>query len=461
MMRIGFSRKDITPPPGTPMSGQPFKVVSVGIEDPLYARALCLDDGATQVLLVSCDLLLIPNDLSQRLRNAIARRVEIPPENIVCCATHTHSGPGIVQILGSDTDLNYIGRIEKSIIAVAERAYLDRADGGLFVGTGRIEGLAFNRRFYMNDATVETHPLKGDPHIVAPEGPDSSAIGILYAVDSDGAPRGAVTCFGCHATGMERLNEAIGSDYPGAVCREVSAALGGAESLFLQGAAGNICQVDPRNIERREIGRVWVEEMGRRLSGKALDVIQGLSNQTRGALRVSTRRIRIPRRGTDPMLLEWAHGHTPSGAELPHLSDYGIEGYGTTSYPLVSLEEMFKTPYWADFYAQEIVRLEEARKEDPTIELHITVIAQDDWAIVALPCELFVEWSEEIYRNSPFDHTIVVTLANGWCGYVPTTKAFERPGGYETKEVTSTMLIPEAGEILLEEVLHTLGEAKG
>ena len=459
MMRVGFSREDITPPLGVQMSGQPFTVVATGVDDPLFARAICLDDGYTQVILVSCDLLLVSNEMSQEIRFRIAKALDIPLTNIVCCATHTHSGPGTVEILGSTSDREYIRRIKDSIVDVAEGAYLDRSEGKLFVGTGRCEGLAFNRRFIMTDGTVETHPLKGDPHILAAEGPDSSAVGVLAAVGSDGTALFVAACFGCHATGMVRRNDSIGADYPGAVCREVSLALDGAESLFFQGAAGNICQVDPRNLERREVGKSWVDEMGRGLSEKVVDIFRKSSAESHGRLRVSSATLRIPRRIASDWLLGWAHRHVPTGASIPILSDYGIESYGTISPPQVSLEGLFKTPYWADFYASEILKLEEARNADREIELHITVVAQDNWALVALPCELFVEWAEEIYACSPFHHTIVVTLANGWCGYIPTRTAFERPGGYETKEVTSTMLVPGAGEMLLEEVLRTLDEA--
>ena len=100
------------------------------------------------------------------------------------------------------------------------------------------------------------------------------------------------------------------------------------------------------------------------------------------------------------------------------------------------------------------------RQQQPEMPFRITVIAQDNWAMVTLPCELFVEWSLAIYEKSPFEHTTVVELANGWNGYVPTTKAFEHQGGYETKELTSTMLVPQAGDMILETVLNMLESAK-
>ena len=50
-----------------------------------------------------------------------------------------------------------------------------------------------------------------------------------------------------------------------------------------------------------------------------------------------------------------------------------------------------------------------------------------DWAIVSLPCELFVEHGIAIADSSPFKHTALNTLANGHCGYLPTVEATEFP----------------------------------
>ena len=63
-MKIGFSSLDITPTAGTPLSGQPFVVRSAGIMDPLSVRAVCLDDGTTAVIVLSCDVLLMTGGVS-------------------------------------------------------------------------------------------------------------------------------------------------------------------------------------------------------------------------------------------------------------------------------------------------------------------------------------------------------------------------------------------------------------
>ena len=79
--------------------------------------------------------------------------------------------------------------------------------------------------------------------------------------------------------------------------------------------------------------------------------------------------------------------------------------------------------------------------------------------MVSVPCELFVEWAEEIEAKSHFPVTTVVTLANGYHGYIPTTVAFERKGGYETKELTSTKLDPGAGDIVVASAASLLKQA--
>jgi hypothetical protein len=259
---------------------------------------------------------------------------------------------------------------------------------------------------------------------------------------------------------MERDNELISSDYAGKVTKFVSEKLGHVPVLFLQGACGNICQVNPLDAFRKEVGPEWVDVMGTIIGQKAVDLIGTAAAEAQGVLRVLTETLDIPRRAIEPDLVQWAYDHKEIPAEIPHLSDYGVEHYGHIDRPKVSLEELFKTPFWANFYSNEIKTRESDRLRQPLMPFTIKVVAQNNWAMVTLPCELFVEWSYAIYENSLFEHTTVVELANGWNGYIPTKKAFERKGGYETKEVTSTMLIPEAGEMILETVIRMLNVAK-
>ena len=90
--------------------------------------------------------------------------------------THTHSGPNTVDLFGTETEQGYIDFFKSKVIESIINAQLLCCDGRLYIAQGQLNGYAFNRRFIMSDGTIETHPLKNDPHIIKQEGPDSKNI---------------------------------------------------------------------------------------------------------------------------------------------------------------------------------------------------------------------------------------------------------------------------------------------
>ena len=69
------------------------------------------------------------------------------------------------------------------------------------------------------------------------------------------------------------------------------------------------------------------------------------------------------------------------------------------------------------------------------------------------------EHADNIRAASPFAHTAVNTLANGYNGYIPTEEAFSRPGGYETKYLSGSFLERGAGRKVVAASLDLLREA--
>ena len=90
-----------------------------------------------------------------------------------------------------------------------------------------------------------------------------------------------------------------------------------------------------------------------------------------------------------------------------------------------------------------------------TERLEVQVMTLGDVAIVGYPAELFNAYSRHVKAESPFPDTIVVTLANGSHGYVPTRQAFDH-GGYEPRFASSSRLVPEAGDLLTDAALTLL-----
>src|SRR5436309_1738782 len=89
--RAGIAVRIVTPDPLLPVSGgvgPSHKVTRK--EGELNVRALVLEQDKTRVAIVSADFLGFPATLGNKVRAGIK---EIPPENILIGATHTHSAP--------------------------------------------------------------------------------------------------------------------------------------------------------------------------------------------------------------------------------------------------------------------------------------------------------------------------------------------------------------------------------
>jgi hypothetical protein len=76
--------------------------------------------------------------------------------------------------------------------------------------------------------------------------------------------------------------------------------------------------------------------------------------------------------------------------------------------------------------------------------------------VCCLPFEVFVEIGLELKKRSPFAHTMVVGLANGRHGYLPTPEQ-HRLGGYETWLGTN-VVEEEASVILVRNLLEMVAE---
>ncbi|MBN2377465.1 MAG: hypothetical protein JXD22_13770, partial [Sedimentisphaerales bacterium] len=116
--QTGFSKVNITPLLGVAMCGQLFKYHAKGIESELYASAMCIDDGQTPVLIVSCDILMLMNDHCTAICAKASGTTGVPADNIIVCTTHTHSGPYTIDVFGGGADVNYLEGLESKIIKV-------------------------------------------------------------------------------------------------------------------------------------------------------------------------------------------------------------------------------------------------------------------------------------------------------------------------------------------------------
>ncbi len=95
-LRIGWSSVDITPDKPVLLAGQFHARVSEGVHDPVTATALAVENGDGRVIMISCDLVSIGNDLRDTVRALLKTAIpELRSDEILLNATHTHTAPSI------------------------------------------------------------------------------------------------------------------------------------------------------------------------------------------------------------------------------------------------------------------------------------------------------------------------------------------------------------------------------
>ena len=88
----------------------------------------------------------------------------------------------------------------------------------------------------------------------------------------------------------------------------------------------------------------------------------------------------------------------------------------------------------------------------------IQAIRIGDFAVCGIPFETFVETGLDLKKRSPFPRTMVIGLANGRIGYLP-TPAQHKLGGYETW-IGTNHVQEDTSVILTDNLLEMLAELK-
>ena len=122
MIKIAFSKTDITPNIPCHLSGFLKERIATKVHDPLSARSILFYDDINNeyYLLIQLDLIATDHLLKDRLSELLNNLIK--PEHIILCATHTHAGPmGVVENYGMD---DVFGPIDDDYLDItADRIY--------------------------------------------------------------------------------------------------------------------------------------------------------------------------------------------------------------------------------------------------------------------------------------------------------------------------------------------------
>jgi neutral ceramidase len=428
-LKGGCAKVNITPPLGIPLIGS-YGKPSDDILDELYAKALVLNDGNTAVAIVSADLLYTPlEEITNPVREIIKEKTGIPKQNILICATHTHSGPEVFartklpstgRMPASGIDQNYLQVLIRKMADTAVIAHKNMKEVKIGAAKGHIPEIVYNRRPKTSDGSVKmaftlpgeviaTKKIKTGPEGCVKVtfdckqeeaqlefGPIDPDVCVLRVEDANGGMVGSVVNFGCHPVCIyPYLSTSVSADYPAYATGVVEQVEGGI-CLFTLGLAGDAVPV-VRGVKPRE-------RMGKALGSEALKRLQMVTT-------------------TDSVTLK-----------------------------ALKKEVEFATKKEADPN-----ETEGGDKNKDYIKTEVQVLRLGDIYILGLPGEVLVEVGSEIKKKAGLENLFIVTLSNDTIGYVCHSGAYEE-GGYEPG--TGTNLAKGVGEIMIKEALKLIDQMK-
>lgn len=462
MLKAGAAAVDITPPLGVPLAGAFTARYAAGIDDSLCARALVLEDESgfdSRIALVCCDLIAMPGETVAAARHLIAESGAVPHGRILIAATHTHTAPSPTGLLGTPRADAYMDSLPERIASVVRLASHRLAPARAAWGTGHEDLVTFNRRFRMRDGTVRMNPGRLNPDALEPVGPIDPELGVLWIEREDGAPISVVASFALHYIGTDRSDH-VSADYFGHYARWMQRLYGpDLVPILFNGAQGDINGVDVRDADPLK-GHTLARRVAGIVAGETLRVVERLRPTPDTTLGVAQSRLPFRRRTItrDDLAIAGRLLALPDSTPTKELrSAAGIGPAGPFSWVVGQPLPDNALRLWA----RECQLLAETPEQRET---EIQALRVGRAAFVSLPGEAFVELGLAIKRASSFrpdspegpGATLVAVLANDYIGYIPTRRAIEDEGGYETWAARSSLPAAGTGEAMVEEALRLL-----
>ena len=478
-IRIGWAGASITPDRPVLMVGQMYHRVSEYVRDPLTATALALDNGETQAVFVSLDMVEPPYWLKERLDQLLAGVEGLDPRYVSLGVTHTHSSSDFNSDFLRDANEKILGtdilppvemgpevlRGEEAQAFLAERlsdvirrAWEGRTEGGVssaqeYAVTG------FNRRpVFRGEGPLQT-VMYGDcsrPEFTGFENGADSGVGLLYTWDAEGKLTGVVVNVSTPSQVFE-LHRFLSADFWAFAREDIRASLGNVHVLALCGAAGDVSPVDLVQVSRdnREALKIW--------GGQTGEVYRNF-DMTRLCAGIGRRIGDAVRRGLQEArgFVDYApaFSHRVLSLRLP-LRQVTREEYEEAAAEIARLraahspgKRMTMAEVVRAFEPQGVVLRYREQQERQTVDVKSHVVRLGTAALATNPFELFHAYGLRMKARTPARPLMVVQLSNGLGGYLPTQAAIE--GGSYSSKAASTQCGPEGGDLLVEETVRAV-----
>lgn len=421
-LKVGASKIDITPELSELPSG------FLGIYDRIHSRAIVIADESKTVALVTLDIGAIPNEMAKSLLEKIATQTGIPTTNIMLTATHTHSVP--FRIGGEAFEAKVVNSVKQAKDKL-QPAKIGYGEGVSYINVNR------------NIIDPKTRRWWEGPNY---DGPSDKTVAVVTFETLDGKPIAVHYNYAMHAVTVGML-DMVSGDAPGTTSKYIEDTFDDKiVAVWSTGACGDQNPIYfQQTYDLREIRIKEYASRGIDISNKMPPGGQGLNrNDPQVAKLMQQQKQMIVSMGQF------------LGEEVMHVMR-GIE------------RKESKVKIYAN---QKIVtcpgrkRLDEGRagyagtyEDADSIDIKLGLISINDIAFSSVGGEVFNPISTRLKKESPFAHTMMLTLTNGYAksGYIPHDAAF----GTYTFEVVSSRLKPGFAEsAIVNGILDMMYESK-
>lgn len=444
VFRAGAAAVDVSPPKlPVLVNGGFLEQRADSVRDPLYARALVLDDGSTRIAIVVVDSCMMPRDLIDRAKQIASRETGIAVDRMLVSATHTHSAPSAMGALGTRPDPEYVAFLPARISEAISRAAGKLAPAEVGWATVDDPEHTHCRRWirrpdrHLTDpfggrtVRANMHPGYQGPDVVGPSGPVDPALSVLAVRAVDGRPLAVLANYSMHYYGTPPVSSDYFGRFSTRLARLVGTGGGVVDApclvMMSQGTSGDQQWMDyarPKTPDDLDAYALAV-------ANKADEAFRKVVYRSWASLAMAETRLTLRRRAPDAKRLAWARSvATVMGDRAPKDQ--------------------------AEVYAREAIHLHEA----PDRELKLQAIRIGELGIAAIPDEVFALSGLKIKARSPLSPTFVMTLANGSEGYIPPPEQHAL-GGYTTWPARTAALEREAEPKIVAALLGLLETVSG
>ncbi len=386
------------------------------VMDPLTARAILIENGKNHFVFATIDAVAAPFSFFESIKEKVHQKTGLEKNCLCISATHTHFAPGLRSAPYTEINAEYITYLSDRVVEAIVTAQKNLQPAEFGWTTAREPRHVFCRRFLMKSDAVgweeppaftgikknvaRMNPPRMSPNIISPTGVPDQTVYLLAFQTPDGKPLALLANYSTHYAGTP---QGVSADYFGRFAQKIKELLHAPDNfvaIMTNGTSGDCNCINFREKQEKFDYKI----VGDHIAEKAFDAYSKIKFSSD-----------VPVRSKQEFLTLGVR--RPSSEEVQEAKAF-----------LVANKDNKKLRDSTRLYAERTIQLE---KEAPERSIPLQTVQIGDFGICTIPNEVYSFTGHDIRANTPFTSGMIVSLANGSNGYLPTTEQFEL-GGYNT-----------------------------